>query len=224
MHAGVHGGFDADDLDVRLQRLGGDCDAGDQAAAADGDDEGIEVRLIGQHFERDGALAGDDVEVIERVDEDQAFLLAELEGVVLGLVEHQPFEDDPGAVVAGVFDLVEGGRLGHHDRRRDAEAAGMVGDALGMVTGRGGNHAAALFVVGQLGQLVERAALLEGRRILAVLELDPDIRAGNRRQGARMRQLRPLDVSFEDFGGGLHVGKRHKGVWRQGIGHGAGSG
>jgi hypothetical protein len=124
MHARIHGRLDAKDLDVRLQRLGGCCDAADQAAAADRHDQRVEVRIVFQHFQRDGALPGDDVDVIERVDEGQALFFGLRQGIILGLVEVQALparRGSRGRVCAATF--VERCRLGHHDGRRNAEAA-----------------------------------------------------------------------------------------------------
>ena len=57
-------GLDADDLDLRLQRLSRHGDAGDQAAAADRHDDEIEVGELRQHLQGDGALAGHDERIV----------------------------------------------------------------------------------------------------------------------------------------------------------------
>ena len=44
-----------------------------------GDDERVDLRLLGEHLERDRALAGDDGEVVERMDEREAALGGELQ-------------------------------------------------------------------------------------------------------------------------------------------------
>ena len=45
VEGGIEGGLDADDLDVGLDRLRRDGDPGDQPAAADGNDDLVEIRL-----------------------------------------------------------------------------------------------------------------------------------------------------------------------------------
>ena len=55
-HRRIELGLDADQLDVRLDRLGGGRDAGHQPAAADRDDQRVEVGRVRQHFERHRAL------------------------------------------------------------------------------------------------------------------------------------------------------------------------
>ena len=57
-------------------------------------------------------------------------------------------------------------------KRRDGE-----GDRLAVVPGRGGDHAAAPLVVGELRDEVDAAAHLEVADRLVVLVLDPDLGA-----------------------------------------------
>jgi hypothetical protein len=75
-HGREAAGLHADDAQARLEgaRRGGD--AADQAAAAHGDDQRVQVRLLAQHLQRDGALAGDHGFVVEGVDEAQALVAA----------------------------------------------------------------------------------------------------------------------------------------------------
>ena len=48
-------------------------DPGDQTAAADRNDQRIEIGRIFQHFQRDCSRPGHDCDVVERMDEDIAF-------------------------------------------------------------------------------------------------------------------------------------------------------
>ena len=77
----------------------------------------------------------------------------------------------------GLADLDRRGRRRHDDGHRNAEPLAVIGDRLGMVAGRGGDHSARALLVGQLEQFVERAALLVGGGELEVLELQPDLGA-----------------------------------------------
>ena len=54
----------------------------------------------------------------------------------------------------------------------------MIGEPLRMVAGRGRDHAARALLVGQVQQFVERAAFLVGGGELEILELQPDLGAG----------------------------------------------
>ena len=67
-HRRVALGLHADELDVGPQVAGDDGHARQQAAAADGDDERVELGVVGQQLEGARALAGDDGRVVEGVD------------------------------------------------------------------------------------------------------------------------------------------------------------
>lgn len=73
LHCRKHLGLDPDDFDVGLDRLGGNRDSADQPAAADRNDQCVEVGRRRQHFHGDGAGAADDRRVVKRVDEDITF-------------------------------------------------------------------------------------------------------------------------------------------------------
>src|SRR5690606_33248903 len=94
--------LDTDDPDVGQQRLEDDGDAGDEATTADRHQDDVQLGAFGHQFERQAAVAGDDVRVVERVDRGQATLvphrLVRGEQVAVG-------EDDLGAVRAGRLDL-----------------------------------------------------------------------------------------------------------------------
>ena len=70
-HRRIERAFDADDLDRGLLRPRGDGAAGDQPAAADRNDQHVEVGHLLQHFQRDRPLAGDDVRIVVGVNPDE---------------------------------------------------------------------------------------------------------------------------------------------------------
>ena len=74
------GGLDADDLDAGLDRLGGNRRARDEPAAADRNDQGIELGHLLEHFQRDGAVAHRDTMLHSEQSRDPPF---ELLAVVL---------------------------------------------------------------------------------------------------------------------------------------------
>ena len=134
-------GLHADDADVGPHRLGRRRHAGDQAAAADRDDERVDRRLLRQHLERDRALAGDDVAVVERMDDRVAALGGEREAGDARVLEGVALQHDLGAEAARVLDLDARREARHHDRRRDAHALGVIRDRLRVVAGRDREHA-----------------------------------------------------------------------------------
>jgi hypothetical protein len=69
-HRGVERAFDADDLDRGFDRMRRNGIAGDESAAADRNDQDLELRNVLKHFRRDGALAGDDMRVVIGMDPD----------------------------------------------------------------------------------------------------------------------------------------------------------
>ena len=136
VHRRVERRLHADDLDPRGERLGGDRDPRNQPAAADRHDDRVEIGPVGQQFERDRPLAGDDRRVVIGVDKGQAVFAGERLCRFARSGEAVAFEHDLGAERFGVIDFDERRALGHDDRRRDAETPRMIGDALGMVAGR----------------------------------------------------------------------------------------
>jgi hypothetical protein len=155
-------GRDADNADGGALFLDGAGNAADEAASADGDDDGLEVGHLLQQLQADGALSGDDGVVIEGVEEDEAFGVAAAAGFIDGFVEIVAVEDDFGSVVAGRGDFDQRREDGHADLRADAVLGGVIGDGLGMIAGGGGDDAAGAFVRGHGEDSVESAALLKG--------------------------------------------------------------
>ena len=212
VHRGIGAGLHAEDLDGGIDRLGRDGDAGDQAAAADRHHQRVERLLgIGQHLERDGALAGDDARIVIGMDEGEAFVLRNSERAGVGFGERGAFQDDAGAEILGVLDLGEGRAFRHHDGDGNAQAAGMIGDALRMIAGRHGGDAALALVFAQRQQLVERAALLEGGGVLQVLEFEMDVGAGDARERVGMAGRRALDRALDGARGGADIVDRERG-------------
>jgi hypothetical protein len=59
--------LDPDDACRGQQRLDRQSDAGDQSAATDRDEYGIEIRPVLHQFDPEAAMPGDHIEVVERV-------------------------------------------------------------------------------------------------------------------------------------------------------------
>ena len=196
--------------------------AADQPAPADRDDQHVEVGDRGEHFERDRPRPGDDRGIVERVDEDQPLLGLEFLGMRMRIVEALAVEDDGRAMALGLGDLHRRGADRHDDGHRDAEPLAVIGHRLRMVAGRRRDHAARAFVVVQREQFVERAAFLVGRGELQILELQPDVGAGDVGQGAAAQRRRGDDRARDARGGGLDVGEGRKGGGGRYVGHGGG--
>ena len=78
------------------------------------------------------------------------------------------------AARAHAFDLDLRGGLRHHDGCLDTQFARRQCHTLGMVAGRGGDHAAGQFFWAQLRQFVVRPTDLEGEHRLQILALEQD--------------------------------------------------
>ena len=156
-----------------------------------------------QHFQGDGALAGHDLHVVERMHEHHLPVAPIGDGVVGRFVEGVGVQHHVRAEVAGLLHLHERGRARHDDGDGNAKARTVIGEALRMIAGGRGDHAAALFGLGELQQLVQGAALFVGGRELLVLELHPHVRAGDLGQGPRPAHRGLFDVAVQPLGGGL---------------------
>ena len=192
-HRRVALGLHAHQLDAGLQVAGRHRHARQQAAAAHGDHQRVELGVVGQHLEGARALPGDDGRVVERVDVGAALVGGQAGGLGRGLGDALAPQHDRGPQLAGALHLHEGRVGGHDDRGVDAEPGGVVGDGLGVVAGRHGHHALGPLAVVELEELVEGAALLEGRDELQVLELHHHRAPEDRGQGARVGAGRALD-------------------------------
>ena len=172
----------ADDLGLRRQRLGSDRYARDQPAPADRHEQYFKAGLIGEHFERDRALAGDHCRIVVGMHRNEATLSCQPIGGLTRLDQALAAQHDLRTERLRTIDLGErcGGR--HDNGRRNAEAARVIGNALRMVAGRHCDNAGLAFSFTEGKQLVERAALLEGAGQLHRLELQINLAADRFRE------------------------------------------
>ena len=159
-------GLDADHLDAALVPGG---DAADQAAAADRDQQRIEVGRLLLELEADAARAQHGLDLVEGVHGQRARLGD------IGLARRQRLGVDlaadgqVGAVAADARDLGRRGDLRHEDARLVAEPHGRVGHRRAVIAaGRRGDAGGRHLAQQQIG---ERPARLEGARVLRELEL-----------------------------------------------------
>ena len=212
----VHGGrvfrLHADDLDARPERLDVGRDAGDQAAATDGHEDGVHpVAVLAQDLEPDRALAGDHVGVLEGMDEDQTVALRHGMGPRERLVDGNPVQDDvPTEPRDGVgFDSRRRG--GHDDDGSQTQRGRRERHALGVIARRRADHAVAAHVLVEVGDLVVRAPDLEREDRLQVLALQQHVVADLLGQ-----QIHPLEGSLP----GHVVDVRPKNPLQIGLRHG----
>ena len=187
----------------------GDGAAGDEAAAADRNDEDVEIRHLLEHLQRDRPLAGDDVRIVVGVDPDQVALHRNHLGARLRFGESFALKDDVAASRLGRLDLHERCRHRHDDGCRDAEPPRVISHRLGVIAGRHRDHAAAALVGVERAKLDAGAALLERIGDLQILVFDVDLGAGQRRKRRRRQDRRPQHVAGDRAAGGFDGGQRH---------------
>src|SRR5690606_19428555 len=152
-------------------------DAGEEPAAADGDEDGADVGPVFQDLEPDGALARDDVRVVERRDHGEAALRGDGFGPCPPLDGGRAFAHDLGTEPSSALDLDLRCGDRHHDDGGDAEAPGGERHGLRVVAGRVGDDACPAERLGQPRDHGVGAPQLERAATLEVLALEADLGA-----------------------------------------------
>ncbi len=226
------GGLHADDADLGPQRLDIGRHAGDQPAAADGHEDGVDRPLVlAQDLHRHRALAGDHVGVVEGMHEAQSLRLLQFQRVRMGVAVAVAVQHDLAAQRMHGVDLQLRCRHRHHDDGAAAQLLRRQRHALRVVAGRGADDAARQRLGVQVRHLVVRAAQLEAENRLLVFALEQHVVADAARQRARRLECgftrHVVDAGGEDalqVAGGdalrLGVGLRHGGRCGIGIGRG----
>ena len=208
------GGLHANDADLGVVEFGESRDAAGQAAAAHRHEDGVDQRQLLDDLHGDGALAGCHRGVVERWDVGEALLLGQLHGALLGVVKDVAVEDDLGAVALGALDLDERCGGGHDHDGACARVGGGVRHALRVVAGTCGDYAAVKLLLGELRDLVVRAAQLVGAGALHVLGLEPHAVAGRRREVRALNEFR-LERDLFDFLGCLLESLKCEHLWHR---------
>jgi hypothetical protein len=144
------------------------------------------------------------------MDEGQLLLLLQFQRVGVGRVVGIAGQHHFAAALLHRVDLDLWRRRRHHDHGADAELLRRQRHALGVVAGRGADHAALALRRRQVGDLVVGAAQLEAEYRLHVLALEQYPVAAARRQDGRQLQRRfdghVIDAGVEDFFEVVHDG------------------
>ena len=125
----------------------------------------------------------------------------ELQGVFAGFVVIDAVEDYVAAIILRGRHLDEGRGGGHDDGAANAALRGVIGDGLRVVSRRGANHAALLFLRAEQQDFVERAAFLVGAGHLQIFELEVDLLAGGGGELGGIRARREVDRTANAVGG-----------------------
>src|SRR5581483_678484 len=157
-------------------------------------------------LEAERALSGDELRIVEGVNVGVAALGDELLGLLVRVVPDLPVQHDLGAVGLRRGDFRRRRVLRHaHDGMNAVNLRGER-DTLRMIAGRRTDHAAALLLLRQIRELVERAADLVRAGLLEDLRFQPDVEAGPLAEDPRGEERRLVDVARDDGAGALEVG------------------
>ena len=165
----------ADDLDIGTHGLDGNGNAANKTAAADGDDDLLDIGELLKNLEADGPLAGDDIGVIEGVGKGVALFPGQALGFAGGIVIDARYQNDIGAVAARGLHLQDRRALRHADHRTDAELGRRERHALGVVAGRAGDDPVTGLLRREIADLVVGTADFERAGLLQVLGLDEEV-------------------------------------------------
>ncbi len=162
------------DLGADVLQIGGH--AGHQPAPAHWHEQGIQRRaVLAGYLQTHGALTGNHFCVIEGMHEGVALLVHQGLRVGRRLVVGIPVQHDLATQGLHGVDLDGGRGDGHDDDGLDAQPRAGHGHALGMIAGRGCDHAFARCLGGKPGHAVVGAAQLEAVHGLHVLALQQDV-------------------------------------------------
>ncbi|SJM69834.1 hypothetical protein CZ674_13495 [Agrococcus casei LMG 22410] len=168
----------ADDANLRVDRFGCQCDASQEAAAAEGNHDSAHCWILLEQLEADGALAGDDPQIVERLDDQQPLAAGEGGRDVCGIVLRVSLHHQVDAGLTEQVDLRLRHALGDAHRHRDAEPLAHGRDRTTVVAGRvrhDSGHRGVFFAHRE--QRVCGASHLEAARGLQALELEHDLGA-----------------------------------------------
>ena len=144
-------------------------DAADQAAAANRDQQRIELRRLLFEFQRQRALSQHGLVLVKGMDGQRARLLlpflAGRQGIGIAVAAHHQF----GAEIANAADLGGGRDRGHENLRPHALLARGIRHRRAVIAARSRDHAGV--GNGAREKMGERAPRLEGARMLKKLQL-----------------------------------------------------
>ena len=148
---------------------------GNQPAARERHDQRLDLGLPIEDLERDRALPGHDVEMVEGRNFGQALLLHQPVGLLLGVVLGAADAAHLGAKLLDRPHLRLRNQVRQADDRAYAHARRDRRHGPPVIAGRAADDAARLALVGKAGDGVCRTADLEGADRLETLELQHDV-------------------------------------------------
>ena len=137
-------------LDVRIQRLDGKGYARDKSAATYRNDDSFYIWQLVENLQTDGALPGDDILIIERMNEGVAMLIFQFQRLLVGIIVNARYQTDFCTQSLGSFYLGDRSTFRQTDEALDAHGCSSQRYTLCMVARRTGYHTLRLFFIGEL--------------------------------------------------------------------------
>ena len=177
--------FSANHANLRAHGFRGDGSTAEETAAADGRNDDVEVGNVFEQFDGCGALAGDDLRIVVRMNQHGAgFFLEDFAGGVARSDAIFAF-GDAAAVGFDGLTLGAGRGAGHDDPRGNTPTAGGERNGCGMISRRYSDDAALRLFVGERENGVGGAAEFKRAGFLQILALEKQVRAGHVVDGFR---------------------------------------
>jgi hypothetical protein len=161
-----------------------------------------------QDFEAQSPLARDDRRVVKAVNVGQTPGAGEILSVVKSLTECFAVQDHLCAQPAAGGQLDQRSKFGHDDGDVHTQQFTVIGQAQGMVAGRGRNHSTKALLVVEQKQRVACPPLLEAAGALQIIELAIDVRAADFSQRNRLGTRRKINPIGDAMLGADDVGQR----------------
>jgi len=127
--------------------------------------------VLPHNLHANGSLPGDDIRVIKGVHINQAFIFYQLLGLYIGLLKRIAVQDYPGTAASHRINFNLGRCPRHYNNGFDIHLRRRHCQTLGVITGRGSNHAPAALLLTEPDHFVIRPAQLEGENRLQILPL-----------------------------------------------------
>ena len=221
MHAVRAVRLDAVDLAAWLQLLDRARDAGAEPAAADRDEDRVELAGLAQELVTEARRAERRARPFERMHE-RASLVASQLFCHRERARDVGADDNLAAEFTAGLDAQRVGGLRHRDLGGRAERLGCVGDRHGVVAGADRAHSACEHVGRQFLHDAQGPARLERPGVLEQFQLQRDLRGGGD-EGAHPVAFELPDRRLTDPRLELPVGPLDRGDVRRGVGGGLGS-
>ena len=135
---------------MRIQRFDGESHTRNQTAAANRHYYSLYIRQLVDNFQSDGALPGDDILIIERMNEGVAMLIFQFQRLLVGIIVNARYQTDFSTQSLGCFYLGDRSAFWQTDEALDAHGCSSQRYTLCMVARRTGYHTLRLFFIGEL--------------------------------------------------------------------------